>query len=334
MTTDQATRLRELAAEQTGRQGERVRPSTPVTPSIASMEPSIGEPASSLAHATAFVSGKGGVGKSNLALNLSIALACRGKKVVLFDADMGMANLDVLCGLTPQATLEDVVKGRARLRDVLVTGPGGFQLVPGASGVAAMANLDGLSRRRILSQLSLLDDVADHLLIDMGAGISSSVIPFAAVADRVVVVTTPEPTAMTDAYGVIKTLVSRGFGSRLELVVNMVHSHEEGLGVYRRIERVVDRFLGVKLRLAAVLPHDPLLSSAVRVRKPVLLASPHAPITRAIDGLARSILGIQSLSGDLATHSGPQASDANEVAEASEQAGFFHRLARMLKTRG
>ena len=330
MTTDQATRLRELAADMKDTPGEHERDAAPPVRSIPSMEQPLDQPPPSLAHATAFVSGKGGVGKSNLALNLSIALACRGKKVVLFDADMGMANLDVLCGLTPQATLEDVVKGRARLRDVLVTGPGGFQLVPGASGVAAMANLDGLSRRRIISQLSLLDDVADHLLIDMGAGISSSVIPFAAVADRVVVVTTPEPTAMTDAYGVIKTLVSRGFGSRLELVVNMAHTHEEGLGVYRRIERVVDRFLGAKLRLAAILPHDPLLSNAVRVRKPVLLASPHAPITRAIDGLARSILGIQSLSGDAVLADQPQV-PAPEVT--CEKSGFFQRLARMLTSK-
>jgi flagellar biosynthesis protein FlhG len=330
MTTDQATRLRELAADMKDQSGKREHVTSPASSSISSMEQPLGAEVSSLAHATAFVSGKGGVGKSNLALNLSIALACRGKKVVLFDADMGMANLDVLCGLTPQATLEDVVKGQARLRDVLVTGPGGFQLVPGASGVAAMANLDGLSRRRIISQLSLLDDVADHLLIDMGAGISSSVIPFAAVADRVVVVTTPEPTAMTDAYGVIKTLVSRGFGSRLELVVNMAHTHEEGLGVYRRIERVVGQFLGAKLRLAAILPHDPLLSSAVRIRKPVLLASPHAPITRAIDGLARSMLGIQSLSGEAVLADRSQTPDS---AGTSEQSGFFKRLARMLKSK-
>ena len=332
MTTDQATRLRELAAEktnatQTGKPGRPAR-----SQAIPSMGPASGGEVRSLAHATAFVSGKGGVGKSNLALNLSIALACRGRKVVLFDADMGMANLDVLCGLSPQATLEDVVKGRAKLRDVLVTGPGGFQLVPGASGVAAMANLDGLTRRRIISQLSLLDDVADHLLIDMGAGISSSVIPFAAVADRVVVVTTPEPTAMTDAYGVIKTLVTRGFGSRLELVVNMAHSHEEGVGVYRRIDRVVRQFLGAKLRLAAILPHDPLLSSAVRVRKPVLLASPHAPITRAIDGLARSILGIPLPGAEPAISADPPAPGASEAPSAPT--GFFQRLSRLLGPRG
>ena len=133
---------------------------------------------------------------------------------------------------------------------------------------------------------------------------------------------------MTDAYGVIKTLVTRGFGSRLELVVNMAHTHEEGLGVYRRIERVVQQFLGADLRLAAVLPHDPLLSNAVRVRKPVLLAYPHAPITRSIDGLARSMLGIQALGGEaiIAEPAPPQAS--------SERTGFFQRLGRMLKPNG
>ena len=124
--------------------------------------------------------------------HLAIALGCRGRRVVLFDADMGMANLDVLCGLTPTGTLEDVVRGRTTLREILVQGPGGFQLVPGASGVASMANIDGLGRRRLLKQLAMLDTVADHLLIDMGAGISSSVMSFAAAADRVVVVTTPE----------------------------------------------------------------------------------------------------------------------------------------------
>ena len=329
MSTDQATRLRELAAgmdggENPGDPGPR-RPRGDAAPAFGTEAP--GE-VRSLAHATAFVSGKGGVGKSNLALNLAIALSCRGRRVVLFDADLGMANLDVLCGLAPHATLEDVIRGRARMHDVLVTGPGGFQLLPGASGVAAMANLDGLSRRRILSQLSLLDDVADHLLIDMGAGISSSVIPIAAVADRVVVVTTPEPTAMTDAYGVIKTLVNRGFGSRLELVVNMAQSNEEGLGVHRRIARVVHEFLGATLRLAAILPHDQLLSHAVRVRKPVLLAYPHAPITRGIDQYARTLLGLPVVGSEEAIPAGPAAPGAEEPAS---RRGFFQRLSRLLK---
>ncbi len=334
MTLDQATRLRELAEQHERSRKERAstdlgaRSKKSVPPVASPRKPTFDGPPR-LAHATAFVSGKGGVGKSNLALNLAIALGCRGRRVVLFDADMGMANLDVLCGLTPTGTLEDVVRGRTTLREILVQGPGGFQLVPGASGVASMANIDGLGRRRLLKQLSMLDTVADHLLIDMGAGISSSVMSFAAAADRVVIVTTPEPTSMTDAYGAMKALVSRSRQMRLDLVVNMAHSDEEGVDVHTRISRVARKFLGVELGLAAVIPHDMLVSQAVRVRRPVLLESPHAPVTRAIDRLARHLEGLPVERFD-----GAGAESASKPAEAGREGGFFQRLAGSIFSRG
>ena len=335
MTVDQATRLRELAEQHETSRKERAssdlgsRSKQAISPVAATPRKPTFEGPPRLAHATAFVSGKGGVGKSNLALNLAIALGCRGRRVVLFDADMGMANLDVLCGLTPTGTLEDVVRGRTTLREILVPGPGGFQLVPGASGVASMANIDGLGRRRLLKQLAMLDTVADHLLIDMGAGISSSVMSFAAAADRVVVVTTPEPTSMTDAYGAMKALVSRGREMRLDLVVNMAHSDEEGVDVHRRISRVARKFLGVELGLVAVIPHDQLVSQAVRVRRPVLLESPHAPVTRAIDRLARYLEGVPVQRFD-----GAASSEAPAPAPPVKRSGFFQRLAGNILSKG
>ena len=336
MTVDQATRLRELAEHHESARKERAsadlgaRAKQTAPPVGSSTHKPAFEGPTRLAHATAFVSGKGGVGKSNLALNLAIALGCRGRRVVLFDADMGMANLDVLCGLTPTGTIEDVVRGRIPLREILVQGPGGFQLVPGASGVASMANIDGLGRRRLLKQLAMLDTVADHLLIDMGAGISSSVMSFAAAADRVLVVTTPEPTSMTDAYGAIKALVSRGRDMRIDLVINMAHSEEEGLDVHKRISRVARKFLGVDLGLAAVIPQDMLVSQAVRVRRPVLLESPHAPVTRAIDRLARQLDGLPVDRFD----GGSASQDSGVTSEAPRRGGFFQRFAGSLLSRG
>ena len=325
MTTDQAQRLRELAAGAPGRIAPKEQPRDKDS------NERLFEKSPRLAHATALVSGKGGVGKSNIALNLAVALSCWGRRVVLFDADMGMANLDVLCGLTPQATLEDVLRGRAALKDVLVTGPGGFRLVPGSSGVAAMANLDGLQRRRILGHLAAFDRVADHLVIDMGAGIGSGVTTFAVAAHRVLVVTTPEPTAMTDAYGAIKSLVARGTKARLELMVNMANSFEEGLGVHRRIERVVERFLGTKLHLGGVIPSDPALPRAVRLRQPVFLAEPHSQVAYAFGQLGRRLAGVQpdespaAKTADSGAHGAPHGLPARE--------GFFQRIARAIRRR-
>lgn len=333
MSTDQAERLRQLAAEHSvergsdgpgrlaadsaddtpARSGGTARPADSDQPAALKQPPR-------LAHATAIVSGKGGVGKSNIAVNLAVALSSMGRRVVLFDADLGMANADVLCGLTPEVTLEDVLRGRARLKDVLLPGPGGFRLVPGSSGVAAMANLDGIQRRRILTQLAALDGVADHLIIDMGAGISSSVTTFAASAHRTLVVTTPEPTSITDGYGAIKSLVSRGSTARLELLVNMARTLEEGDLVHRRVERVAAKFLRTPLAMGGVIPADPALQEAVRNRRPVLLDAPWSPASQAIKRLAHRLDG--------------RAWRLEEPEPAPVREGFFQKLARGLLGRG
>ncbi|MCH2145571.1 MAG: MinD/ParA family protein [Phycisphaerales bacterium] len=336
MTTDQAERLRRMAQTideaRTGRVVAADVGEAPASRGDADRAPeSTGKTSGGgglreqprLAHATAIVSGKGGVGKSNIAVNLAVALSSMGRRVVLFDADLGMANADVLSGVTPEATLEDVLRGRARLKDILLPGPGGFRLVPGSSGVAAMANLDGLQRRRILGQLSALDRVADHLLIDMGAGISSSVTTFAAAAHRALVVTTPEPTSITDGYGAIKSLIARGSTARIELLVNMAESLEEGGAVHRRVERVVERFLKVPLTHGGTIPRDPALPIAVRNRRPILLDAPWSPSAQAITRLARRIDGRLPLTDEPAGFAQPE----------PPRQGFFQRVARSLMGR-
>lgn len=317
---DQAQRLRELMAH--------VEPS--LVPSTAAKKATVNQAAPAptptlrrLAHATAIVSGKGGVGKSNLAVNLACALATRGRRVVLFDADLGMANVDVLCGISPRSTIEDLLRGTATLKDILVPGPGGFRIVPGASGVASMANLDGVQRRALLSQLVALDRVAEHLIIDMGAGIGPNVTSFARAAHRVLVVSTPEPTAMTDAYGAIKTLVARGMGSRLQLVVNMSHSADEAASVHRRIAGVSRQFLGIELSLAGVVPFDSALVEAVKRRTPLLVAYPSSSAARSFLTIARRLDGERAAM--------PAAAKRAESARSGEEfrpTGFFQRIAQ------
>src|SRR3712207_2134433 len=217
------------------------------------------------ASVVAITSGKGGVGKSNVAVNLAIKLSAAGKRVVLLDADLGLANADVLCNVDLPCNLSHVIARKKELHDVMVKAPGGFRLIGGASGLARMADLTDLERQRIVDALGELEETADIILIDTGAGISPNVLSFTRAADHVLVLTTPEPTAITDAYAVIKVItrqsptpfipavsttaggarasapvgvVHDGGGRRISLLVNQAQSAAEARVVFERIAKV------------------------------------------------------------------------------------------------
>lgn len=242
-----------------------------------------------LAKSVAIASGKGGVGKSNIAVNIAATLAKRGKRVALFDADMGCANADLLCGLSPRATLEDVILGHARLADVMLKGPGGFRLIPGASGVAHLANLNSVQRHSLLEQLQALERVVDVMLLDTGAGIGPDAVGFSSAADLVLVTCTPEPTAMADAYGAIKAISARNPNAHIQLIVNMAASEDEGRAVFGRLKMVSKKHLGRSISLAGIVPFDFSVVAAVKRRKILAEDAPDARAMCAIRTIARSI---------------------------------------------
>jgi flagellar biosynthesis protein FlhG len=234
----------------------------------------------------AITSGKGGVGKSNIAVNLAIQLARAGKNVVLLDADLGLANADVLCNINLPFNLSHVIARKRELCDVLVKAPGGFELIGGASGLARMADLSDHDRQRLICALAELEERADLILIDTGAGISPNVLSFTRAADEVLVVTTPEPTAITDAYAVVKVISREQSQRRVSLLVNQVCSAAEAAVVHDRIAQVARQFLGVSVFDAGYVLTDDQVPAAVRRRTPFVIGSPNAPASKCIVQLA------------------------------------------------
>jgi flagellar biosynthesis protein FlhG len=263
------------------------------------------EPPARLARAIAITSGKGGVGKTNMAVNLAVCMAQAGKRVCLLDADLGLANADMLCGLTPRVTLEDVVCRGRRLSETVLLGPGGFRLIPGASGVARLADLSPRQRAELLAQLLVVERVADVILIDTGAGLGTNVLAFAGAAASTVVVTTPEPTALTDAYAMVKTLSTRSPETQIQILVNQVKDRAEGESVFHRMSKVCGTFLRRQVAFAGWVPSDSTLPDSVRRRQPVTVLHPRSAATRQIRAIGRTLLG--------------------EAAPASDR-GFFARL--------
>ncbi|MDX1566047.1 MAG: AAA family ATPase, partial [Phycisphaeraceae bacterium] len=225
MPQDQATQLRQMMAEARGVESPSDQTGPASEPAVASMPGDRATTASTPAtRVVAVTSGKGGVGKTNVAVNLAAWLATQKKRVVLIDADLGLANADVLCNLDARVNLSHVVSGRRTPAEAMIEAPGGFRLVPGASGLAHMAAMEPDQQRRLIELFARIEADADLLIIDTGAGIGPSVLGFLLAADDLLVVTTPEPTAMADAYGLIKSVARQRPDAPIGLLVNMAES--------------------------------------------------------------------------------------------------------------
>ncbi len=230
----------------------------------------------------AITSGKGGVGKTNIALNLAICLASEGRRIVLIDADLGLGNLDVIMNLSSRYNLSHVIDGRKTLDQITLIGPEGIEVVCGGSGLQDLADLSPFQHHRLVSQFNDLQARSDIILLDTGAGISRNVIGFCQAADHTLVITTPEPTAITDAYAVIKILAAKKYPGRISLLVNMASSIEEGKKISRQIAHVAARFLATPIYETGILCRDELLQTAVSIQKPIVLAFPKALFSRQI----------------------------------------------------
>jgi flagellar biosynthesis protein FlhG len=234
----------------------------------------------------AVTGGKGGVGKTSVAVNLAAALSTAGRQVVLLDGDMGLANVDVFLGLSPRYTLSHVLSGERTLDEILVTTPQGFHIVPAASGAAHLANLDAGAHLGLVQAFSTLVTPLDTLLVDTAAGIAHGVMQFSQAAQHVLVVLRDEPASLTDAYALVKVLSRNHNVNRFRVLANMSPSPGAGEELFRRFERVTGRFLDVVLEYAGEIPDDECLRLAIRGQRPVMEAYPSSPAARAFKKLA------------------------------------------------
>ena len=239
--------------------------------------------------AIAVTGGKGGVGKTNVSVNLGVAAAELGQKVMLLDADLGLANIDVVLGLHPQYDLSHVMRGECALDEVLVEGPAGLKVIPGASGVQALADLSSAEHTGLIRAFSELAGDTELLIVDTAAGISETVLSFSRASHEIVVVVCDEPASITDAYAIIK-LLNRDYGhQRFRILANMVRSAQEGRELFNKMCRVTDRYLDVTLGFMGAVPYDDSLRKAVRAQRPVVQAFPRSRVAQVFRNLAKKI---------------------------------------------
>lgn len=234
----------------------------------------------------AVASGKGGVGKTNVSVNLAMALTNAGQQVMIMDADLGLGNIDVLLGIHPRHNLSDVIDGQRALEEIIVEGPGGLKIIPASSGVQSMAMLTPAQHAGLIRAFSELSHQVDVLLVDTAAGISDSVVSFVRAAQEVVVVVCDEPASVTDAYALIKLLHREHDLYRFHILANMAQGAQQGRVVYDKIAKVTDRFLDVALDYMGYVPHDEYLRKAVQKQRTVVEAYPRSKAALAFKTLA------------------------------------------------
>ncbi len=238
-------------------------------------------------------SGKGGVGKTSFVINYSIALARLGKKVCLIDADLGMANVDVLLKTSTKYNIIDVISGDMSLKDIMVEAPGGIRIVAGGSGIQSLANLTQSQFARITDGFDYLDRNFDYVFIDTGAGLSTNVTNFIYAADETIVVTTPEPHAITDAYSIIKVILENDTKVKLKLIANKCETPQEGKEVLHRVTGVVRNFLNYSMVPIAYIMEEKLMSKSLKQQIPLILAYPQSDAAKCITAIAEEEVGIK-----------------------------------------
>ncbi len=236
-------------------------------------------------------SGKGGVGKTSVVANLAFALTQSGKKVLVLDADMGLGNIDVMLGLATEYNLYHLINGEKKLNEVITSGPGGMKILPAGSGIQELSDLTPNQKLNLLSELDKLDSSTDIVLIDTAAGISGNVMYFNTAAHDIIVVASPEPTSITDAYALMKILHTKYGESRFKLLVNMVRDMGEGREVYRKLSTAADRFLNISIDYIGYIMYDKSVGLSVLNQRSVVDLYPHSDASKCYSSLARTICG-------------------------------------------
>lgn len=238
----------------------------------------------------AITAGKGGVGKSNVSVNLAVALAKSGKKVMILDADLGLANVDIMFGLHARYNLSHVIQGQCELSDIIIEGPVGIKVVPAASGIENMASLSTEQHAGIINAFNEITEDIDFLLIDTAAGISDTVLSFTRSSREIIVIVCDEPTSLTDAYALIKVMSKRYGWAKFHILANMVRNIREGRELYQKLYRVATQFLDVTLDYLGAIPFDEKIHDAVKKQMPILIAYPEAEASKKIQLLADNVL--------------------------------------------
>src|SRR3972149_645857 len=238
----------------------------------------------------AVTSGKGGVGKSNIAANLAMIFRRYKKRVLLVDLDLGLANVDILLGLRPEYTLQDVIEGRKQMKDIILQGPDGIKFVPASSGIEELTSLSEKQKEMLFKGFCDLDEELDIVIVDTGAGISSNVLSFVLASNEILLITTPEPTAITDAYAMIKALSRKRKDLNIKLLVNLAGSREEAELTMKRITSVTLRFLNINVQYLGYLLQDPNIPIAARLQKSFVKEYPNTTATSCLNNIVASFL--------------------------------------------
>lgn len=238
-------------------------------------------------------SGKGGVGKSNFVVNLSIALQKMGKKVLIFDADMGLGNDDVLMGFLPKYSVYDVIFSDKKIEEVLVEGPFGVKLLPGGTGVSKIEQMTDKQRDSFLSKLTCLEDL-DYIIMDTGAGVNRDVLGFISCCEELIVITTPEPTSLTDAYSLLKAVSHFKIRDNAKVIVNRTIESKEGESTFNKFNNAVSKFLNINLQYLGYLSDDKKLVQAVRKQQPFLISYPNSDVAKDLNYIAGKIIGLET----------------------------------------